>query len=349
MPSISGHRWYTKKAARQAIGVAAALATSARRLGGSAAPAVRVLTYHCFGPGVRDPFCLDPASFEQQMRWLAERRKAVSLDDVRSFVAGRSLLEDGSILVTIDDGDAGIADHAWPILKRCGIPAVAFVIAGELGAPGRLSAAQVRRLAADGLEIGSHTLTHPSMVRIPREQARTEAEQSRRLLEEVVGKPVTAFAYPYGTLADFDEEVVAILAGSGYDCAFTSQHGAIRPTMPGSRCRASRSRPGTPLALPAAVPRRPRLLERGRSDPVAGAAAPCRACGCLNGVLRRRRHLMNELAVSVTGSVGAAAICHRLSWGRGAAVATLSPARPRPRPNARRSRNPCSSGRSIRR
>lgn len=231
MPSINARRWYAKKTARWAVGAMAGLPASLRRPD-QEAPAVRVLTYHCFGPSRRDPFCLDAASFERQMRWLAEQRLAVSLDDVQAFVAGNRTLRDGAVLVTIDDGDAGIAAHAWPILKRFGIPAVAFVIAGELGAPGRLSAEQVRRLAEEGLEIGSHALTHPSMARIPRAQARHEAAESRRLLEEVVGRPVAAFAYPYGTLADFDDEVAAILAASGYDCAFTSQHGPVQSGMP---------------------------------------------------------------------------------------------------------------------
>ena len=55
---------------------------------------------------------------------------------------------------------------------------------------------------------------------------------SRELLEKLVGRPVTAFAYPYGTLADFDPAVEGILAACGYACAFTSQHGAVRPGLP---------------------------------------------------------------------------------------------------------------------
>ena len=104
---------------------------------------LRVLTYHAFGFERRDPFCLDPASFEQQVRWLAEQGRAVTLSAVRDFVGGTGVVRDGSVLVTIDDGDAGVGRHAWPILRRYGVPAVAFVIAGELGWPGRLGASEV--------------------------------------------------------------------------------------------------------------------------------------------------------------------------------------------------------------
>ena len=102
------------------------------------------------------------------MLWLAREELAVSLADVRGFLRGERHLRDGSVLVTIDDGDAGIAEHAWPRLRHYGIPAVAFIIAGELGEDGRLTRSQVRRMADQGLEIGSHTLSHASMARIPR-------------------------------------------------------------------------------------------------------------------------------------------------------------------------------------
>jgi peptidoglycan/xylan/chitin deacetylase (PgdA/CDA1 family) len=231
MPSIRTHRWLAKKIARRAAGAVDMLRELTHGPAGDE-PVLRVLTYHAFGFERRDPFCLDPTSFDQQIRWLAGQERAVSLDAARDFLAGRRRLPEGAVLVTIDDGDAGIASHAWPILERHGVPAVAFIIAGQLGWPGRLTAAQVKTLAARGLEIGSHTLTHPSMARIPRGQARQEAEQSKRRLEDLVGRPVTSFAYPYGTLADFDPEVAGILAECGYDCAFTSQHGPARPGMP---------------------------------------------------------------------------------------------------------------------
>lgn len=233
MPSISGHRWLAKKIARRAVGAMSALRASSSSTAGSRLEAVlRVLTYHAFGFDRRDPFCLDPTSFDQQMRWLAASRRAVSLDAARAFVAGRGRLPDGAVLVTIDDGDAGVASHAWPILERHGVPAVAFVIPGQLDWPGRLTVRQLQELAARGLEIGSHSISHPSMARIPRAQARNEAVQSKQLLEKLIGRPVTSFAYPYGTLVDFDTEVAGILAGAGYDCAFTSQHGPVRPGQP---------------------------------------------------------------------------------------------------------------------
>jgi hypothetical protein len=45
----------------------------------------------------------------------------------------------------------------------------------------------------------------------------------------MLGTPVTSFAYPFGTRADYNEATAALLREAGYTCAFTSQHGAIAP------------------------------------------------------------------------------------------------------------------------
>jgi hypothetical protein len=102
--SESPQRWYVKKAARKAVvlGSFASSSIAVRRMAG--ATRVRVLTYHRFGHTERDPWCVAPEAFEAQMRWLAEQKLAVSLDEVVRFARGELELANGSVLVTMDDG-----------------------------------------------------------------------------------------------------------------------------------------------------------------------------------------------------------------------------------------------------
>ena len=95
--TVSLHRWVVKKAARVAMVVGSFISGSLalRKLAGRG-PTIRVLTYHRFGDAVRDPWCVSAAAFEEQMRWLAERKLAVSLDDVERFVRGEIELPDGA-------------------------------------------------------------------------------------------------------------------------------------------------------------------------------------------------------------------------------------------------------------
>jgi peptidoglycan/xylan/chitin deacetylase (PgdA/CDA1 family) len=231
----SALRWGLKKAARRSVAFASwASGCVVRGPGSAQAPKLRVLTYHGFGDAVRDPFVVAPRAFEAQMGHLARSGLAVSLDDVEAFVTGRGLLNPGSILVTMDDGLRSVRDVALPVLRDHRIPAVAFVTASLIGVRGRseyLDWDHLAELIDAGVEIGSHAWTHRSLGRLPAEEARDEAERSRRVLQERLAHPITAFAYPFGTCADFSPRIAQTLATCGYRIAFTSQHGSIRQGM----------------------------------------------------------------------------------------------------------------------
>ena len=205
------------------------------------APVVRVLTYHRFGDIARDPFCVTPEDFERQMAWLAEQEMAVSLADVAAFIHDGKSLKPGSILVTIDDGFVSVASHALPILKRHRIPAAVFVSSGNIGrtvmqgnqqgetpSEDYLDWRGLQELMKAGVDIGSHAVTHRSLARISLVESEAEIVESRASLERGLNIPITTFAYPYGTLADFNEDIATVLRNGGYQLAFTSQHGAIR-------------------------------------------------------------------------------------------------------------------------
>jgi hypothetical protein len=63
-----------------------ALPAAVRNAAITSAPTVRAITYHRFGDAVRDPWRVDRELLDEQMRWLAERGLAVSLEDVLAFI-----------------------------------------------------------------------------------------------------------------------------------------------------------------------------------------------------------------------------------------------------------------------
>jgi len=236
-------RWYLKKAARQAVALGASTSgMPGANAGPEALPHVRVLTYHRFGTAYRDPYCVPLDDFDRQMAWVAARGCVVSLADVEAFVAGKQVPPAGAVLVTIDDGFLSVYREALPVLRRYRIPAVAFVPAGEIGHDDRASSrwsdglperrltwSELLALGDAGLRIGSHAWTHRSLARMSAVEMREQAECSRAVLERNTGQRVTAFAYPFGTRADYSAATTAAVRDSGYTCAFTSQHGAVRP------------------------------------------------------------------------------------------------------------------------
>jgi peptidoglycan/xylan/chitin deacetylase (PgdA/CDA1 family) len=228
-------RWLVKKATRAACAVGTVAPRRARAI---AEPAVvRALTYHRFGDVRGDAFWVSARELDAQMAWLAERGRAVSLDDVQAFVAGTRDLPRDAVLVTIDDGSVSTLRVAAPILARHRIPAVAYVTSsliglGDLGHGERfLSWEELSELADSGIAIGSHAHTHRSLGKMPPTEAREEARRSKETIEQKLGRPVTSFAYPFGTHGDFTTDTEQALRDAGYTLAFNSKHGAIRRGM----------------------------------------------------------------------------------------------------------------------
>ena len=92
-----------------------------------------------------------------------------------------------------------------------------------------LSAAEMVRLADGGLvDVGAHTMTHPVLSRLSPAKQRAEIQQSKAHLEEILGQPVTSFAYPHGLKADYTEETIMIVRETGFECACAALPGIVR-------------------------------------------------------------------------------------------------------------------------
>jgi peptidoglycan/xylan/chitin deacetylase (PgdA/CDA1 family) len=91
-----------------------------------------------------------------------------------------------------------------------------------------LSPGELVELVGDGsIDVGAHTVTHPSLAALPPARQEWEIRRGREQLEEIIGRPVTTFAYPFGKPHDYTQATAAILRQSGFHCAFTNVPGAV--------------------------------------------------------------------------------------------------------------------------
>ena len=193
-----------------------------------------VLMYHSVEPYQADPYqvTVHPRRFDRQLRWLRRRGlRGVAMNELlrdrQHRQPGRGT---GLVGLTFDDGYADFLTDVLPALRRYGFTATVFVIAGALGGhnswdePGPrkalMTAADVRRAADAGMEIGSHSLNHVRLPEIDAAELQHEVSDSRRLLAELIGRDVTGFCYPYGAVGE--REVQAVRA-AGYDYACSVQ------------------------------------------------------------------------------------------------------------------------------
>lgn len=185
-----------------------------------------ILMYHGVGQVSQDPYdlCVTPARFCEQMTWLAERGlRGVSINTL--VAAMRAGHERGLVGLTFDDGYVNVLEHAVPELLRYDFTATMFIVSGRLGRTNewdgepvwpRMSAQQVAEVAAAGMEIGSHTVTHTRLRGLGAHRLRAEISESRSKLSELIGRPIHGFAYPYGNM---DASARRAVQDAGYDYA----------------------------------------------------------------------------------------------------------------------------------
>jgi peptidoglycan/xylan/chitin deacetylase (PgdA/CDA1 family) len=126
------------------------------------------------------------------------------------------------IVLTVDDGNSSDYKIIAPELRKRGLAATFFVLAGKLDQPGYLRRSEVRDLVQAGFEIGSHGLYHVDWVSADDASLVCEVGESKQIIEAVIGRAVTAAAAPFGR---YDRRVLLALARSGYHRVFSSDGG----------------------------------------------------------------------------------------------------------------------------
>jgi peptidoglycan/xylan/chitin deacetylase (PgdA/CDA1 family) len=188
---------------------------------------VPILTYHNLGEQAKGRLVLAAASFREQMRYLKTNGyRVVSLADFVEFTRLNRQLPQRAVVLTFDDGYRAFKDHAYPVLKELGFTATLFIYTDWVGAGrGALSWADLRELAAAGIDIQAHSKTHADLRRA---QGETEAQYARRMQAELeqpqdlfnrnLGRRSPILAYPYGR---WEEGLLPKVKEYGYIAAFS--------------------------------------------------------------------------------------------------------------------------------
>lgn len=187
-----------------------------------------VLCYHAISDSWQHSLSVPPGMFARQLATLVRLYRPVTAEQV---------VFDGipGLHVTFDEAFRSI-ENALPTLRDLGIPATAFACSsyGEEGKPldvAELAAElvahpnelatmtwdELRALAADGVEIGSHTVSHPHLTRLDDTELRRELVESREIVEDQMGRPCRFLAYPFG---EDDDRVRHAARLAGYLAAF---------------------------------------------------------------------------------------------------------------------------------
>ncbi len=171
--------------------------------------------------------------FSSHLKSLKRRGfKTITFRDYDQFLRGKGTLPRKPIILTFDDGYEDNYRIAFPLLQRFGFSAVVYAVTDldrrtnfwdkdELPAK-LMSPPQLSELHRSGIEIGSHTVTHPRLPMVPLENALCEMRNSKDALEQLLGSDVLSFAYPYGALT---QDVKECVDEAGYRFAVAADSG----------------------------------------------------------------------------------------------------------------------------
>lgn len=210
----------------------------------SARPRVSILMYHQVGRfepmlAHRANYC-DAGRFKRQMRLLASGGfSVIGLEEALAGLRAERPIPPRSVVLTFDDAYAGFVDYALPVLREHRFPAVIYAISRWVGkrmrwadpSPGRpepwlMSAAQLRSVQEQGIVVGSHGAGHRKLGELSVDEQRRELVESKRVLEDLLGRPVDHLCYPFGS---FDRQTIPVAAETGYRSAMTCLRGAAMP------------------------------------------------------------------------------------------------------------------------
>ena len=97
-----------------------------------------------------------------------------------------------------------------------------------------LDVSGLEQLAAAGMSIGAHSLSHPILARAPADLAWREISESRSVLEKALGQTVWAFGYPFGNAATVTERDLRLAEEAGFRCAFMNTGGGFGAKIDGA-------------------------------------------------------------------------------------------------------------------
>lgn len=168
------------------------------------------------------PFTVTAKQLESHLQTLQKYGfTAVGLEDLS---AGPEQIQK-PFLMTFDDGYEELYHTVFPLLEKYDAKAAVFLISAFIGKPGYLTREQILRMQQSGrFSFGSHGVNHRRLRSLPDEEIRRELQDSKAALETLLGRPVTAFCYPFGA-GGFDKRVRPLVFEAGYQYDFSTRKG----------------------------------------------------------------------------------------------------------------------------
>jgi peptidoglycan/xylan/chitin deacetylase (PgdA/CDA1 family) len=163
-------------------------------------------------------YTVSPRNFAQQMKALSDAGyHSILPNQLHDYLVYDVSLPANPVMITFDDTREEQFSIGAAEMKKYGFKGVFFVMTVSIGRPGYMSKEQIKSLSDSGNEVAAHTWDHHMVTKYAGEDWNTQLVKPKAKLEEITGKPLTNFAYPFGL---WNKAAIPELKKSGYKMAY---------------------------------------------------------------------------------------------------------------------------------
>ena len=185
---------------------------------------VPILCYHNIkelkaGDGeMTKTYTVSPANFAQQMKALSDAGyHSILPNQLNDYLVYDVPLPSNPVMITFDDTREEQFSIGAAEMKKYGFKGVFFIMTVSINRPGYMSKEQIKSLSDDGHVVGAHTWDHHMVTKYAGDDWNTQLVKPKAKLEEIIGKPVKDFAYPFGL---WNTAAIPEIKKSGYEMAY---------------------------------------------------------------------------------------------------------------------------------
>ena len=159
-----------------------------------------------------------PAAFAAQMKTLADAGYHTILpEQLYNYLVFDGPLPEKPIMITFDDTRVDQFNIGAVEMKKYGFKGVFFIMTVAINRPGYMTKEEIKTLSDDGHVVAAHTWDHHMVTKYSGEDWNTQFVKPKAKLEDIIGKPVKDFAYPFGL---WNTAAIPELKKSGYKMAY---------------------------------------------------------------------------------------------------------------------------------
>jgi len=168
------------------------------------------------------PYVFLKTKFFEQMRWLYHNGyQTLTIDDLLS-----GNITEKSVILTFDDGHISNYKLAFPILKTFNFLGTFFIVPNFVGQKNYIAKKHILEMHKGGMKFGSHSLTHPYLFSLSKEEIIKELLESKGKIENILKIQINHFSVPYGF---YNKYLVRYVEYAGYKSLVTEDFGYFKP------------------------------------------------------------------------------------------------------------------------